>query len=183
MDRPATFRFLVVAALVGIFATGLAFLVLRSSGPGDSIEIILPQDQAAREIAVHVTGAVGLEGVYTLREGDRVIDAVEAAGGLSPSADGAAVNLAQRLRDGEQIRVPRLGEPPAPPAGVAGLLDLNAASTAELEELPGIGPARALAIVAYRDGNGGFGRVEDLLRVDGIGPGTLAGIRDLVLVR
>ena len=183
MSKSATFRFLTLAALLGIFATGLAFLALRSTGPSGAIEIILPKDQAPREFVVYVTGAVATEGVYTLREGDRIVDSVEAAGGLTPAADGTAVNLAQRLVDGEHVHIPLAGEGPVAPAGSSRLVNLNTASQDQLETLPGIGPTRASAIIAHRSGNGSFARVEDLLLVEGIGAGTLASIRDLVVVR
>lgn len=140
-------------------------------------------------IVVHVAGAVKIPGVYTLPEGARVFEAVEAAGGALPDADLHALNLAEPLFDGRKVTVPAAGSPgldvqPASlqnqPAG--GRISINTATADELEKLPGIGPARAQAIVRDREQNGLFGRVEDLERVSGIGPKTVENLREHVTV-
>lgn len=143
-------------------------------------------------VIVHVAGAVGAPGVVELVEGARVADGVARAGGALPEADLGAVNLAARLQDGQQVYVPRVGEVPPPPApptvpgvaagqpAAAGPIDVNRASLAELDALPGIGPATAAAIVAHRDTNGPFASVEDLEAVRGIGPAKLDALRGLV---
>jgi competence protein ComEA len=140
-------------------------------------------------IVVHVAGAVSVPGVYRLAQGARVDDAVTSAGGAQPDADVDVINRAAPATDGMRVYVPRRGEaPPAGPAApagtaaVAGPLDLNTAAQEALEELPGIGPATAAAIVAHRDRNGPFGAVDDLAEVRGIGPAKLDALRDLVTV-
>jgi competence protein ComEA len=148
---------------------------------------------AVAEVVVHVAGAVAAPGVQRLPAGARVVDAVDAAGGAAPDADLGRINLAAVLADGQQVYVPRAGEsPPAPitpssgaPDGAAGtvaLVDLNTATAAELEELPGVGPTTAGAIIAHREQHGPFGSVDDLLDVRGIGEAKLEQLRDLATV-
>jgi competence protein ComEA len=144
------------------------------------------------EVVVHVVGAVARPGVQHLPAGSRIEDAVDAAGGAKPDADLSRLNLAAVLDDGEQIYVVRVGE--QPPAAVVGAsppvagaapgppIDLNRASEAELDTLPGVGPATAAAIVATRQERGGFRSVDDLLDVRGIGEAKLAELRDRVKV-
>ena len=133
---------------------------------------------------MHVLGAVERPGLYVLRADSRVVDALAAAGGSTDAAELAGVNLARRVEDGEQILVPVVGavaDPSAPPSG-DGTVDLNTADQAALEELPGIGPALAERIVAWREDNGRFRTVDDLLAVPGIGEKVLEGLRDGVRV-
>jgi competence protein ComEA len=139
-------------------------------------------------LIVHVAGAVVSPGVYELAPGARVEAALEAAGGAVPGADPGALNLAAPVGDGERVYVPMVGEPVpiatgSPAVTVApGPVDLNEASAAELDGLPGIGPATAAAIVEHREQNGPFASVEDLEAVRGIGPAKLDALRDLVRV-
>ncbi|MGO2608525.1 MAG: helix-hairpin-helix domain-containing protein, partial [Brachybacterium tyrofermentans] len=150
----------------------------------------------AGEVVVHVAGAVKSPGVVRLPPGSRVEDALQAAGGTTEEAELAAINLARPLADGEQIHVPVPGEQtptvPAPggaeagggPDGVpgegadGGTIDLNTASAAQLEELPGVGPSIAQRILEHREKNGPFASVDGLLEVSGIGPATLEEIRE-----
>jgi competence protein ComEA len=139
-------------------------------------------------VVVHVAGAVATPGVLVMPANARVIDAVEGAGGALPEADLDRINLAARLADGQRILVPRLGATtPADatsmpdPAG-AGLVDLNTATRAQLETLPGIGPALANAIIAERERRGGFRSVNELREVRGIGEARFAQLRDRVTV-
>lgn len=132
---------------------------------------------------VHVTGAVPQPGLYELDPGARVADAITAAGGMAAEADESALNLAAPLEDGTQIYVPRVGEDPPPAVGPApgspaeaGPVNLNTADAAALATLPGIGPALADRIIAFREANGPFGTVADLDAVSGIGPAILAQI-------
>ena len=135
-------------------------------------------------ITVHVAGLVSHPGLVDLPEGSRVGDAVAAAGGLLPGARADLINLAAAIADGQQIVVPGAGgELPATGATVAdGKIHLNQATAAELDALPGVGPVIAERIVSYRDANGPFQAVEDLLDVPGIGEAKLADIRDHVQV-
>lgn len=133
------------------------------------------------DVVVDVAGKVEEPGIVTLPAGSRVIDAVDAAGGAEPKADTTTLNLARVLIDGEQIVVgitPVAAPGGAPAAGQK--VSLNSATTEQLDELPGVGPVTAAAILDWRAKNGGFKAVEDLLDVKGIGDATLADLRDLV---
>lgn len=134
-----------------------------------------------------MAGAVGAPGLYSVPLGLRVADAIEAAGGPTPKADLDLLNLAQVVVDGMKIDVPKRGDAlPAASAEVTGApgagapVSLNSADVSQLEELPGIGEVRAAAIIAYREEHGGFGSVEELLEVPGVGPAILASLLDLV---
>lgn len=133
-------------------------------------------------VVVHVVGAVATPGVVRLPAGARVLDALAAAGGSTPDADLSAVNLARELVDGEQVVVPRPGELPAATGASAaddgGLVDVNTATPAQLDALPGIGPVLAQRIVDGRP----YRSVEDLDAVDGIGPSLLDKLRPKVRV-
>lgn len=162
-----------------------------------------------REVVVHVAGAVNTPGVYRLKPTARVIDAVNAAGGVTASADTAAVNLALPLLDAEQVYIPtrsskkphttvavqrKLPATPSSPsstvaAAIVGatessvksaLVNINTATALELEALPSVGPSTAKAIVSFRTKNGPFGKAEDLLKVPGIGDGKLAAMKPFV---
>lgn len=144
-------------------------------------------------VVVHVAGAVRRPGVYRLREGRRVGDAVRRAGGGRPGADLDAVNLAARVTDGQQVLVPVRaaaagagtaaapgGPTAAPPPGVP--LNLNTATLEQLDTLDGVGPATAQKILDARTERGGFRSVDDLGDVPGIGPKRLAALREKVRV-
>lgn len=140
-------------------------------------------------VVVHVTGQVVSSGVVELPVGSRVIDAVAAAGGATPSAALESLNLAALLDDGQQVHVPAFGEslPPNTAVEASGSadfpIDLNVADAEALDELPGVGPATAAAIVRWRDENGSFGTIDDLLDVPGLGPAKVEALRGLVVVR
>lgn len=148
-------------------------------------------------LLVHVLGAVNAPGVVSVMTGARVVDAIAAAGGLRADADPAELNMAALVFDGAQIVIgtitqPRgemrtdAGSPQVPGemsgAGTTPTLNLNTATVQQLESLPGVGPVTAARIVAWREANGGFTRVEELQEVDGIGPKTYASLAPLVHV-
>jgi competence protein ComEA len=189
-------------AVVGVALLGAWYLSRSGAGataaaPPAAIRV---EDDAAGggggSVTVHVAGAVRDPGVYRLRAGARVDDAVGRAGGATSRADLSQVNLAAELEDGRQVLVPRRvpAAAAAAPTGSAsaapgtttatpGLpLNLNTATPEQLDELPGVGPATAQKILQYREENGGFGSVEELGEVPGIGDVRLAALRDLVRV-
>ena len=146
-----------------------------------------------KTVTVDVAGAVASPGVYELPEGSRVIAAVEAAGGVAEDAETAPVNLARVLVDGEQVYIPTSDEAAAPvqplqaqastqtsAQSTPALVDINTASAAELETLPGIGPSTAQKIIADREKNGPFSSKEDLKRVSGIGDKKYAALADAI---
>ena len=131
-------------------------------------------------IVIHVSGAVNRPGLVTVPSSARVADAIAGAGGAATGADLASLNLASSVRDGDQIVVPLVGAATAPGAVIDRGIDLNRATAAELESLPGVGPVLAGRIVAYRDLHGPFATVEDLMDVGGIGEAKLAAMRDSI---
>jgi competence protein ComEA len=143
-----------------------------------------------KPIVVHITGAVPRPGVYALPQGARVQDGISAAGGFLAEADKSNINLAQLLDDGEKLDVPFIegGSPvlatplPQVVATTTELININTASAAELDSLPGIGPTTAQKIIDYRTQNGPFVSTEDIINVSGIGPGTYERIKDLITV-
>lgn len=179
---------LVLAAL----AVSVGIGVVRSWGAGDAAgdggEPIPAATDAAElpSVYVHVFGAVARPGLYRLEEGARVVDVIAAAGGMTPDADATAVNLARRLTDGEQLQVPVVGAAPAageaPDVAADGRVNLNTADVAALDALPRVGPAIAQRIIDWREANGSFTSVDDLLSVPGIGDKMLASLRDLVTI-
>jgi competence protein ComEA len=142
------------------------------------------------KVTVHVAGAVIKPGVYELDADARVIDAVESAGGGVPDADLNRLNLAAKVADGQRVLVQRVGEAAAAPGAPGGsasadataLINLNSATPAELEALPGIGPTLAGAIIAERERRGGFRSVNELRDVRGIGEKRFADLKDKVTI-
>lgn len=140
---------------------------------------------SAATIYVHIVGEVTTPGIYQLESGARLMDAIFAAGGLTKTADQASVNLARELTDGEQVVVYKLGAAPmvvGSAAGGSAQISLNRASAAELEDLPGVGPALAARIIDWRTANGGFKKKEELLSISGIGDKLFAGLKDQVVL-
>jgi competence protein ComEA len=139
-------------------------------------------------LVVDVAGWVRHPGVYQLQTGDRIIDALQAAGGAKPGADLRPLNLAALLQDAQQVLVPRRGSGgPAAGGGASaggpgGKINLNTATLDQLESLPGIGEVIGQRILDYRQQHGPFHSVDDLLNVSGIGPSHLADVKDLVAV-
>jgi competence protein ComEA len=157
-----------------------------SSAPGRSSA---PANVSSSTIFVHVLGAVRNPGLFELAHEARAVDAIGAAGGFTETADTASINLARFVSDGEQLHVPQRGEVPASPnlsvpgaASQNAKVNINSASSAELEELPRIGPAMAKRIIDWREQNGRFTSIEDLMNVTGIGDKTFEALKDLVTV-
>ena len=139
-------------------------------------------------LTVYVTGAVNQPGVVTVATGARVADAVNACGGLSPEADGEAINMAQAVKDGQQIRVPAKGATTAKTGGSAssadmgGLVNINTADEKALDTLPGVGPATAQKIIEYRENEGAFQSPEDIMKVRGIGKAKYEKMKDKITI-
>ncbi len=209
-SRPVPRRLIILIA-VGLAVAGIvAFVLLHRPAPrtAEQAEPLRSTSapvggqggggQPGSAATVHVVGAVRKPGVVRLPPDARVADAIAAAGGASGKADQARVNLARKVVDGEQIVVPAVGEQadaaPAPgptSAGSAGgggaaaagdLVNINTADEAGLDELPGVGPATAKAIIGYRDEHGPFASVDALTDVPGIGEVTLEKLRPLITV-
>ena len=190
-------------ALVVLIVAGVgwaAFPSMRAPAfevhAGDAVAPSSPESEAVEtkaQVYVYVTGAVANPGVYSLDEGLRVCDAVEAAGGLAEDADASTVNLARVLSDGEHIDLPTKAEVEAalvqgPAGGASGtaaatsLVNINTADASALETLSGVGSATAQAIISDREQNGPFSSIEDLMRVDGIGEKKFAKLKDSICV-
>jgi competence protein ComEA len=182
------YRTPLLTVLAGAAVLGLAFFVLRQRQGPPPLELQVGDTASSNtEIMVHVTGAVATAGVYALHEGDRVVDAVEAAGGPSPDADLVTLNLARRIHDEDQVVVPRVGEQAAA-SQVAGAsasgapIDINTASAAVLDSLPGIGEAYSNRIVDSRTADGPFQSTDDLVTRKVIPSATYEKIKLLVTV-
>jgi competence protein ComEA len=189
---------LVGVGVLAVVAVGIAVIVLRPPTARHDVQIPFAQGGSpggsapptatthVAEMVVHVAGAVVHPGVYRLQPGARAIDALDAAGGPTLDADPGRINLAALLRDGERVFIPRIGEAAPSAAGGGdeerGPIDLNTATAAELDSLPGVGPSTAAAIIDHRERNGPFTSVEQLLDVRGIGPAKLDQLRELVTV-
>lgn len=175
---------------------GTVFLLRRPDAPPPTVTVLTATPRPTATIAaliVDVRGAVNQPGVYTLPAGSRVQDALARAGDVTSDADTRTLNLARRLNDGEQLYVPRQGEaPPVPPTmsvrgaptatRLASKININTASVAELDTLPGIGPALAQRIVDYRTQHGDFKTIEEIKKVRGIGDALFNQIKDLITV-
>ncbi len=171
--------------ITAITPHGASSVVAPSALPSSSPSSNGSNGSNGAVIYVHILGQVNDPGLYALHDGDRGVDVVAAAGGFTPSADPAALNLARFLSDGEQIVVPAVGQSvPASGAGggtaIPGKVNINTADEPTLETLPRVGPAMAARILAWRAANGRFTAVEDLMSVSGIGEKTFEGLKDLV---
>lgn len=175
-----------VVLVIVAAAISVVIGVVRGAAATEEPVAAVISEAAMPAIYVHVFGAVVEPGLYRLDDGARVVDIVAAAGGLTDNADESAINLARVLADGEQLYVPVIGEvaPPAVEAhgSAGGLVNLNSADVSALDGLPRIGPAIADRIIEWRETNGPFTSVDDLLAVPGIGEKMLAALRDLVTV-
>jgi competence protein ComEA len=197
----------ILLALV-IFSGAMAYYAFFKEEPdvafkledGPAVPVSAPAAQEEpKNIMVYVTGAVKNPGVYTLEEGQRVKDAIEAAGGSIPEADLLRLNLAQKLRDEDKLYVPRVGEFPegqeqgGGDTGMVGAtvginassddkININTADLAELDTLPGIGPTTAQKIIDYRTQNGPFKAIEEIKNVSGIGDKKFEEIKDKIKV-
>lgn len=177
-------------AIIGVLVLATStFFIVKTSTPSEAIVAPLTVDVALSEIIIDVEGEVEDPGVYRLPTGSRVFEAIKAAGGVTPQADTSDINQARLLSDGEQIYIftksPQQSGSKTTvktkPKG-SSLVLLNRATAKEFEALDGIGPVLASRIVSYRKANGPFATIEDLLKVPGIGAGTLSKFKSKLRV-
>ena len=210
LSRRQIYAYVALAAVV--IAVGVRYVVVpKSAGsPGGDGLVLAPVSSPSSgsaspstvpDVLVYVCGAVRSPGVVRLPGGARVADALELAGGATAKAELAAVNLAARVTDGQQIVVPERGAAAAPAdagaasagasavagtvAGAAvagGLVNINTASLAELDALQGVGPSTAQKIIDYRTANGGFKTIDEIKDVPGIGDAKFAAMKDFITV-
>jgi len=175
---------LLVYAAVAIAVLLVGARWIRSGGGGSpgGAELSFAADTTrrgaeTRDVVVHVAGAVRRPGVYRLPIGARVTDAVKRAGGFDAGASQDAINLAARLSDGQQVVVPGPGTAADSTAGATGPVSLGSATVEQLDRIEGIGPVTAQKIVEFRDQHGGLSSINQLDQVDGIGPSTMQTLR------
>jgi competence protein ComEA len=193
---------LIVLGLIASIVIGLAVMALRPLFYNSTSQLIVVQAkgrQPASPIEVHVCGAVRREGVYKLKEGDRVLDAVTLAGGAQLSADLSALNLAETVKDGEKIMVPAKQLPvrevtasETAPVSVrqkggkasssTAKININIADEKALDSLPGVGPATAKAIVEYRRTKGPFARPEQIMEIPRFGKSKFEKIKNMIII-
>ncbi len=189
--------YVLVGILVGFILAGAVFLVIQQPA---GKPIVLEPPPTKVPIQVQVLGGVVRPGVYSLPEGSRVQDAVDAAGGLLANTDTSGINLAAKLEDGQQVEIPGgetsasgttqqqqgtspftvLATPVPTKPSSADLININTATLAELQSLPNIGPTTAQNIVNYRIQHGPFATTDMILNVPGIGPATYDSIKSLI---
>lgn len=191
---------IIASILIGLGVMAFQHYFMRADNNNIMIETPKGEPAAlpASEIIVHVSGAVRHEGVYKLKFGDRLLDAVNEAGGAVANADLSAVNLAEAVKDGEKIMVPvkqaavevisadqNIGLPAGKvrtSAAPSQKVNINTADQKALDSLPGIGAATAQAIIEYRVKNGPFSRVEQIMEVPRIGQAKFARIKDRIMI-
>lgn len=201
---------MIVLLLLALVAGGGAFYGMKSADDAATLDAGAKQatssgmpDAQEDSITVYVTGAVNQPGVVSVAAGARVADAVNACGGLLPTADAEKINMAQAVKDGQQIRVPEKGAAKAAKnatatasssdngkarastdsdADAGELVNINTADEAELDKLPGVGPSTAQKIIEYRETEGQFASPEDIMKVKGIGKAKYEKMKDRITV-
>lgn len=184
--RPAVLFLLVLFLSTGCERRQAMEIYMEETEPvGTESAVETEQESGTEALFVDVRGAVVNPGVYELSAKSRVYEAIEAAGGLLPEAEERVVNQAALLSDGQQIYIPAKGEE-TPETALAmetdGRVNINTASAGELTSLPGIGESRAADIIAYRESNGGFSSIEDIMQVSGIKDALFQKIKDKIKV-
>lgn len=184
---------ILLGILIGLLLGGL-WRLTKLPKPGEPFVLVTltpnltPEATATAEmIQVHIAGAVNSPGVYSLPEGSNVNQAIELAGGPTEQAATNMINLATLLEDGQRVYIPSIDDSNqdtqrGTTISLPGLVNINTATQAELESLPGIGAVKASAIIGFRTSNGFFLSIEDLLKVDGIGASTFDQLKDLITV-
>jgi competence protein ComEA len=171
-----TILYIVFGILLGLLAAGV--ILIAGTPPRGNPVSLLPTSTPGL-LTIYVSGAVSTPGVYSLPEGSRVEAAIQAAGGFSSGAEIDSINQAALLEDGQQVNIP--GNVDTSKI-IVGRVNINTATAVELDALPGIGPTVAQAIIDYRLQNGPFQFVQDIQKVNGIGPATFDKIKDYITV-
>jgi competence protein ComEA len=192
-----TWKSVLLGIVLGLFISG-AILLIAMPPRGQPL-VLSPPPTVPPTIVIYITGAVNHPGVYTIGRLSRVNDAVQVAGGLLASADPNSINLAAKIEDGAEIVVLSITETDNNNGGSNGTkqgltpsphgtptvsypININSAPQALLEEIPGIGPSKAAAIITYRQEHGPFKKVDDIMNVPGIGTGLFATMKNLITV-
>lgn len=201
--------YVIITAIIAFAA--IFYFLEESKSSVSNVENIVPQEikdekdhppvqeeiQEPEIIMVDVKGQVAMPGVYSSSQGERVIDVIQRAGGLTENADESQVNFAEHVQDAMVIYIPAKGEEgvtvpagtsvnPSSTGGGSGnqaKINLNKADETQLQNLPGIGPSKAAAITEYRETSGPFKSVEDLKNISGIGDKTFEKLKDLITVQ
>ncbi|MBE0069567.1 helix-hairpin-helix domain-containing protein [Thermoanaerobacterium thermosaccharolyticum] len=153
---------------------------------GNTNEIV--SNEKPKEIKVYVTGLVKSPGVYTMKDGDRIDDAIKLAGGALEGADLSNINLAEKVKDEQMIKISKVGEDNSSTGGIGdvkkadGKININKATKEELDTLPGIGEITAQRIIDFREQHGNFQKIEDIMNVSRIGPKLFEQIKDKITV-
>ncbi|MEC2401894.1 competence protein ComEA [Bacillus subtilis] len=195
---------IVLAASAAVFTAIMIFLAtgknkepVKQAVPTEAENTVVKQeannDESSETIVIDIKGAVQHPGVYEMRTGDRVSQAIEKAGGTKEQADEAQVNLAEILQDGTVVYIPKKGEETAVQQGGGGsvqsvggkgaLVNINTATLEELQGISGVGPSKAEAIIAYREENGRFQTIEEITKVSGIGEKSFEKIKSSITVK
>ena len=191
-----TWKSLLLGIVLGLFLSG-AILLIAQPPRGEAL-VLTPPPTPLTSMVVYITGAVKNPGIFTLPRPGRVMDAVEAAGGLLDTADRSAINLAAKIDDGTKIVVPSIPQAvtedltaaptkkssPTPhiTPTISFPININSADLDTLDYLPGIGQAKAAAIITYRQEHGPFKKIEDIMNVPGIGTGLFNSIKGQITV-
>lgn len=192
---------LIILGLVLVVTAGLGVMTFRHYAPAESSAILIEETQhpkavnveKAGQLIVHVAGAVKGEGVYKLKFGDRIIDALNLAGGPADLADLSSINLADKVKDGQKINVPvkrisveRIsGGPVNRGSGASSSgrkVNINSAGNKELCKIKGIGATTAKRIIEYRSSNGPFSKIGDIMKVKSIGKGKFGKIKGQITI-
>lgn len=201
---------IIVLIIVGIYVYNIRFSEDINENTNENqlntsfVENILEKDDKNKEIIVHITGAVKKNGIVKLKDGARIYDAIEMAGGSTDDADLSKINLAYVLEDGQKVYIPKIGEINQENAeeeyitfeygnnkniiqdynkGGNEKVNINTANQTELETLPGIGTTTAEKIIDYRNKNGKFSSIEDIQNVKGIGNAKYENIKESICVK
>ena len=186
--EPLHQKILAAGSAVAILAGGIFYYHSSQNETIDLQNEIVYEDQTSaveyiepeNTIVVYITGAVQNPGVIDIPEDSRVIDAINAAGGLTSSADLEAINMAQRVKDGQHENDNRIAAKKPTSTRKNSLVNINTADESELISLPGIGPATAKKIIDYRENNGAFIEIEDIKKVRGIGQSKFENMKDFI---